>query len=475
MSETQSSSPPGSPSIKPYVRRVGLWIGLILIALFIVFAIAGARMSAGPRGTDPSVEFFNSPPLAAFWIVLTLGLLASPIVFPGMRRLGPLCIHLGPALVIIGSLLGSKAIYRLHAGATAAKDPRSKEMRLYEGQPTAMVRDDAGAASNLPFAIRLNRFWMDYYKPTAKWPLHITLRMPSPGSPQAEERESDVHWKIGQAISLDQFGSVEVLEYLPHATASAALEIRPSKGLPVRLEAAAGSETTLADPAATVRIRRAFSRLQVTSRPATQREDRVLDAGGPPVNPALEVELAFAGKAPEIRYAFPEAGEPDGAGLSMRYVPAQPDESSPQPAVRVAVHLQERSWMFWILPPARADDSVCRDTWPAWPEDAPFQFVLSRSDDFGNIKSYNADVSVLVAGQEVERQVVEVNRPLHYGGYHFYQVDWDRRRDDVTIFEVRADTGVGWVFAGYAVGMFGLLWKFWIAPAARWGRGRRHA
>jgi len=43
----------------------------------------------------------------------------------------------------------------------------------------------------------------------------------------------------------------------------------------------------------------------------------------------------------------------------------------------------------------------------------------------GQIKDYKSTLAITAHGQSVLKKTIEVNRPLHYGGYHFYQSGFD--------------------------------------------------
>ncbi|MCK4374919.1 MAG: cytochrome c biogenesis protein ResB [Candidatus Brocadiae bacterium] len=82
------------------------------------------------------------------------------------------------------------------------------------------------------------------------------------------------------------------------------------------------------------------------------------------------------------------------------------------------------------------------------------------------VLSYNSDVVVLAGGHEVAQQVIRANHPLHYGGYHFYQFDYDAREQPYTaLLLVKSDTGLGLVYAGLCLLCVGAVWACWVRPA----------
>ena len=58
------------------------------------------------------------------------------------------------------------------------------------------------------------------------------------------------------------------------------------------------------------------------------------------------------------------------------------------------------------------------------------------------IKDYLSDVSIIENAKEVGRKTIEVNHPLHYRGYHFYQYSYDAGQLNYSILFVKSDSGL---------------------------------
>jgi len=159
-----------------------------------------------------------------------------------------------------------------------------------------------------------------------------------------------------------------------------------------------GRETTLGNPAVTVRIVRVFENLRVLGAAADR---QVVDVPGSGDNPALEVEVAW----------------PDGDRQRGYLFPGYP------------VSVEDRGGLILGF-------------------DAP-------------VKNYESAVEVL-GGEEAVPQVVAVNRPLHWGGYHFYQVSYNPRGHSYTVFSVVSDSGLWAVYAGFILVVVGVFWHFWV-------------
>ncbi len=78
------------------------------------------------------------------------------------------------------------------------------------------------------------------------------------------------------------------------------------------------------------------------------------------------------------------------------------------------------------------------------------------------IKDFLSDVEVVKDNKVVTRKNIEVNKPLHYGGYLFYQQDYDREAGRYTVLGVTSDKGLGIVFLGYILLCAGVFWHFWL-------------
>jgi len=87
------------------------------------------------------------------------------------------------------------------------------------------------------------------------------------------------------------------------------------------------------------------------------------------------------------------------------------------------------------------------------------------------ISEYISELQVVRNGKVVAEKDIQVNHPLRYGGYHFYQQDYDRQAGRYTILEVTSDSGLTCVYAGYMMLCIGLCWHFWINKLS--GKGKQ--
>ena len=81
----------------------------------------------------------------------------------------------------------------------------------------------------------------------------------------------------------------------------------------------------------------------------------------------------------------------------------------------------------------------------------------------GAISDYISELEVIDKdGKVVARKDIEVNHPLQYGGYRFYQSGYDQQAARYTVLQVVSDTGVMIVFAGYWLLCIGVVWHMWL-------------
>ena len=159
------------------------------------------------------------------------------------------------------------------------------------------------------------------------------------------------------------------------------------------------------DDAAKVRILRTFENFKIT---IADGNTAVIDAPQPGYNPALEVQF--------------EA--PDGTKSKPQYVFSRvPGHTHPGDKFTMAYDLNVRDWL--------------------------------------------SDLQVIKDGRVAAQKTIEVNKPLRYGGYHFYQSDFDHENHEFTVLSVTSDSGLYCVFTGYIFLCVGVFARFWRAKPTK--------
>lgn len=90
-------------------------------------------------------------------------------------------------------------------------------------------------------------------------------------------------------------------------------------------------------------------------------------------------------------------------------------------------------------------------------------------DDF-SIKDFRSKVAVIESpsgdrqAQEILKETIEVNRPLRYKGYSFYQASYDQDNFKWTGLDVVRDPGVPFVWCGFILLNLGVILRFYFSP-----------
>ena len=80
----------------------------------------------------------------------------------------------------------------------------------------------------------------------------------------------------------------------------------------------------------------------------------------------------------------------------------------------------------------------------------------------GTIRDYISNLAVIKNGKTIAEKNVEVNRPLHFGGYYFYQHSYDPQAAQYTVLMVVSDSGLPIIYSGYLMLIAGIFWYFWL-------------
>ncbi len=90
--------------------------------------------------------------------------------------------------------------------------------------------------------------------------------------------------------------------------------------------------------------------------------------------------------------------------------------------------------------------------------------VYVHSGSEPGVKDYKSTLVVKEDGVEVKKKTIEVNRPLSYKGYTFYQSGFNPDDHKWTSLQVVKDPGVPLVYAGFLMMIIGLAMVFYVDP-----------
>lgn len=210
------------------------------------------------------------------------------------------------------------------------------------------------------------------------------------------------------AVALEDFW----IEY--YDAEGGALHVAVAGGAPVQLPAVAGEKLVLGNELPTVEIMRVFRNFRINI--AEGKKD-VTDDPGAGSNPALSIELTDKDGAKSQHYVF--TGAMRGHGFSYEGLD-----------------------------------------------------LIYHQASHGGIKDYKSALTVLQDDKPIKKQIIEVNKPLSYGGYSFYQTGYDQERGAYTVLSVTSSSGLLLVFLGYALLCVGVIWQCWLRHLSGYLRGR---
>ncbi len=471
------------------LRRVLLWTVLATTAALTVLSVAGAF-----RGAQRAAALFNSAPLIAFWILLVGSLAAGFFAFKRLiRSPGLLSMHVGALLILLGSMYGSAKGHEVANRLFGSRKVQSGYVVVREGKASNSIIDgEQSEIGRLPFSVHLKDFWLEHYEPEGGgWNLFVQVPGDHSGGEEGGEEAGSggwhreaVAWKIGEDVGLPHLGAtLRVLDYLPSARAEFAedseplLKITRSDGEAVVLAAEVGQKVSLEDPKLTVRIVKVFSNLRVVG--SGENVD-VVDQPGPAKNPALQVEVQKEDGTIAYGYVMPhfQMHEQVAEGLELEYsfpeaVGAEADPESGLPAMHVLVTYKGMELREWLIAtgsaPVQLDLRHLAHVGGSQPEDHDHTVggsSLYLLKSLGQISDYKSDVSVLEEGEVMERKVIELNDPLHYGGYHLYQHSYDPQNQSYTVLSVTSDSGLWMVYVGFFLLCAGVFLRLWLRPVS---------
>jgi len=93
------------------------------------------------------------------------------------------------------------------------------------------------------------------------------------------------------------------------------------------------------------------------------------------------------------------------------------------------------------------------------PDDLKLTYTSQRP---GQIRDFLSDITVIENQKQILKKTIEVNHPLYYAGYHFYQHSYDPENQAYTILSVTSDSGLYAVFAGYLLLALGIIHRCWF-------------
>jgi len=132
-----------------------------------------------------------------------------------------------------------------------------------------------------------------------------------------------------------------------------------------------------------------------------------------------------------------------------------PGEHVGTPAVLVEIDGPRGKVSVWIL----------AQNQPRWYPDSNFALLYERSGMA--VSDYKSILRVVENGKTVKTKTIEVNDPLKYKGYVFYQSSYDPEGERYTGLQVTKNPGLVIVYSGFILLCVGVVFIFYVKPFLR--------
>jgi len=390
-----------------------MWLGLALIILLVFLSIYGAFI-----GAERAKSFINRLPLVIYWSAFLLLLIVGLAVFRRLVRVpGLLLIHLGCVFILAGAMWSSEAGHKLQKKLLGIDKIPAGQMTIYEGYSDNRViledRDQVFLFSiklefqaNLGKGIISEELRQEFEKNGFPLSQHVIISVEEPGSTWLIINELKEYLVRKKKLCLNIYNpmkelpfNIELKDFQIEYYKPAYLYVQTRDGQGWKIPVEIGAEFPLGPELGTVKTLRTFENFKITIEDGSR---KIIDDPQPGFNPALEVQFKY----------------PDGQATTKYVFERFPGHS----------HSEDR-------------------------------FLLSYRRV---ISDYVSRLKIIENEKVVAQKDIEVNHPLHFGGYHFYQHSYDAEAGQYTVLMVVSNTGLGVVYAGYWMLCIGVLWHLWI-------------
>ncbi|MHC4183471.1 MAG: cytochrome c biogenesis protein ResB [Planctomycetota bacterium] len=116
-------------------------------------------------------------------------------------------------------------------------------------------------------------------------------------------------------------------------------------------------------------------------------------------------------------------------------------------------------------PRGKVSDWILAQNPPRWYPDKNFALLYERSGMA--IKDYKSILRVVENGETVLTKIIEVNDPMKYKGYVFYQSSYDPEGERYTGLQVTRNPGIIIVYSGFILLCVGVVFIFYAKPFLR--------
>ena len=447
-------------------RRIVLQLTLVCLIALTIICVATAFM-----GAERTRALVNSAAFSPVWVALILLFAAGFLFAPrSMLRPGNLALHVGCLLIIIGGVLGSETGHHMAARLWHSQRVHDLPLRIPLG--------GTARPPELDFAVRLHDFYVAYYPTDEPWQLVAAATR------RGEEPETTtIPMREGARVPLPfAHAEIEITNAVTWLTPESRemLLVEDSAGGLTRLPLSGQTDEVLQATSATIRVVHRFENLRVRRTDGTARVVNVPGAGH---NPAIEIEWTPREGEAKRAIAFPPnrvaASVPPEDGVQLAYIPPARNIRGLEPPRAFLMRFFREGkcvasgWVAsGLYDHGRLSLAALYGSRREWMADGAPTLHLVRPEQ--QPSKFLSDVGILKGEEEVARESIEVNHPLRYRGYRIYQISYDKENHQFSVLKVRSDSGLAFVYWGFALLIGGLVWRFWGRPLIRRERGATH-
>ncbi len=357
-----------------------------------------------------------------------------------VRNAGSTAAHLGLLLVLAGAVIGNiwgiKGRLNMHTG---------------ESSDLFFVPAADGRVLEVPlgFTVRLDDFKLKHYKPEYRLMVFEVTG-------KEEKKLASVDPESPGVGDLGSFG-VEILDYQPgKAAAEGSFQhVITTAGRKIPVEV--GKTYPLPGTEHRMQVRRFLVDFVKTNKPQNR--------SSKPNNPAIELAIIDAdGKVLGQRWLFAKFPDFHGQGKDSPLAGFEYDYSDGAKGPVVSVRV-----------PGKAEPINLDSKRPLWLDDEKKKVLVLAPKGGDAVRDYLSTLSVIEDGRKVLTKVVEVNYPLVFRGFAFFQSDY--RPEDPTFsgFQVVRDPGVWIVYTGFFLNAAGVFCAIFLPPVLRRRRAKKAA
>lgn len=103
-----------------------------------------------------------------------------------------------------------------------------------------------------------------------------------------------------------------------------------------------------------------------------------------------------------------------------------------------------------------------RDARPWWYKDGNLAFLYQEQAEM--IKDFKSTLKIIDDGKAAMTKTIEVNDPLSYKGFDFYQANYDPNNPKFSGIQITSHPGIPVVYTGFGTLCFGVVFIFYIKP-----------